>query len=110
MLSADQLVEHVWGHAGGVSRDQVKLYVSYLRKKLGQEEDGFEPIQTVRGFGYRYVPPSADERGRVTLTRVPLRSRCSREIVPPWPSTIARAMTRPSPVPGMASRLALEAR
>ena len=58
VLSADQLVEHVWGHAGGVSRDQVKLYVSYLRKKLGQEADGYEPIQTVRGFGYRYVPPS----------------------------------------------------
>jgi DNA-binding response OmpR family regulator len=59
VLSTDQLVEHVWGHAGGVSRDQVKLYVSYLRKKLGQQENGFEPIQTVRGFGYRYVPPSA---------------------------------------------------
>jgi DNA-binding response OmpR family regulator len=58
VLSADQLVENVWGHAEGVSRDQVKLYVSYLRKKLGQKADGFEPIQTVRGFGYRYVPPS----------------------------------------------------
>jgi DNA-binding response OmpR family regulator len=59
VLSADQLVEHVWGHAAGVSTDQVKLYVSYLRKKLGQEAEGFEPIETLRGFGYRYVPPSA---------------------------------------------------
>ena len=58
VLSPDQLVEHVWGHAAGVSRDQVKLYVSYLRRKLGQVADGFEPIETVRGFGYRYVPPS----------------------------------------------------
>jgi DNA-binding response OmpR family regulator len=57
VLSADQLVEHGWGHTAGVSRDQVKLYVSYLRKKLGQA-DGFQPIETVRGFGYRYVPPS----------------------------------------------------
>jgi DNA-binding response OmpR family regulator len=56
VLSADQLVEHVWGHAGGVSRDQVKLYVSYVRKKLGRAT-GFAPIETVRGFGYRYVPP-----------------------------------------------------
>jgi DNA-binding response OmpR family regulator len=55
VLSSDQLVEHVWGHPAAVSRDQVKLYVSYLRKKLGQAE-GFEPIETVRGFGYRYVP------------------------------------------------------
>jgi DNA-binding response OmpR family regulator len=59
VLSADQLVEQVWGHAAGVARDQVKLYVSHLRKKLGQVADGFEPIETVRGFGYRYVPPSS---------------------------------------------------
>jgi DNA-binding response OmpR family regulator len=57
VLSAEQLVEQAWGHAAGVSHDQVKLYVSYLRKKLGQAADGFEPIETVRGFGYRYVPP-----------------------------------------------------
>jgi DNA-binding response OmpR family regulator len=59
VLSADQLVEHVWGHSAGVSLDQVKLYVSYLRKKLGQTTDGWQPIETVRGFGYRYVPPAA---------------------------------------------------
>jgi DNA-binding response OmpR family regulator len=57
VLSADQLIEHGWGHTTGVSRDQVKLYVSYLRKKLGQA-DGFQPIETVRGFGYKYVSPS----------------------------------------------------
>ena len=60
VLSADQLIEHGWGHEAGVSRDQVKLYVSYLRKKLGQEADGFHPIETVRGFGYRYVAPEAE--------------------------------------------------
>ena len=57
VLSADQLMEQGWGHAAGVSRDQVKLYVSYLRKKLGDGPDGSQPIQTVRGFGYRYSPP-----------------------------------------------------
>jgi DNA-binding response OmpR family regulator len=57
VLSADQLVDRVWGHSSGVSRDQVKVYVSYLRKKLGQRANGFEPIETVRGFGYRYLPP-----------------------------------------------------
>jgi DNA-binding response OmpR family regulator len=58
VLSADQLIEQCWGHEAGVSRDQVKLYVSYLRKKLRQVADDFEPIETVRGFGYRYVPPA----------------------------------------------------
>jgi DNA-binding response OmpR family regulator len=59
VLSAEQLIERCWGHEAGVSRDQVKLYVSYLRRKLGQEAAGFEPIETVRGFGYRYVPRPA---------------------------------------------------
>ena len=58
VLSAEQLIEQCWGHEAGVSRDQVKLYVSYVRKKLGQNNDGWQPIETVRGFGYRYVPPS----------------------------------------------------
>jgi DNA-binding response OmpR family regulator len=59
VLSADQLIEHCWGHDAGVSPDQVKLYVSYVRKKLGQDAGGWQPIETVRGFGYRYVPPSS---------------------------------------------------
>lgn len=58
VLSAEQLIEHCWGHEAGVSRDQVKLYVSYLRRKLGERADGWQSIETVRGFGYRYVPPS----------------------------------------------------
>jgi DNA-binding response OmpR family regulator len=59
VLSAQQLIEQCWGHGAGVSRDQVKLYVSYVRKKLGQGSDDWEPIETVRGFGYRYVPRSS---------------------------------------------------
>jgi DNA-binding response OmpR family regulator len=41
------------------SRDQVKLYVGYLRRKLeGAGADG-TVIETVRGFGYRYKPSAA---------------------------------------------------
>jgi DNA-binding response OmpR family regulator len=35
----------------------VKLYVGYLRRKLDPDEPGSTPIETVRGFGYRYRPP-----------------------------------------------------
>jgi DNA-binding response OmpR family regulator len=55
VLSQDQLLEMVWGDVAGRSRDQVKLYVGYLRRKL-QEAAGANPIETVRGFGYRYGP------------------------------------------------------
>jgi DNA-binding response OmpR family regulator len=57
VLSHDQLLELVWGDAYGVSRDQVKLYVGYLRKKLSPGDASQVPIETVRGFGYRYRPP-----------------------------------------------------
>jgi DNA-binding response OmpR family regulator len=56
VLSRDQLLELVWGDAYGVSGDQVKLYVGYLRKKLDPEDTQHVPIETVRGFGYRYKP------------------------------------------------------
>jgi DNA-binding response OmpR family regulator len=56
VLSRDQLLELVWGDAYGVSGDQVKLYVGYLRRKLAPDEPAAVPIETVRGFGYRYRP------------------------------------------------------
>jgi DNA-binding response OmpR family regulator len=64
VLSSDQLLEQAWGDAVGRSPDQVKLYVSYLRRKLSQGSSRPTPIETVRGFGYRYRPPalSAGER------------------------------------------------
>jgi DNA-binding response OmpR family regulator len=55
VLSADQLLELAWGD-GNLPRERVKLYVRYLREKfrvLGVEP----PIETLRGFGYRYSPP-----------------------------------------------------
>jgi DNA-binding response OmpR family regulator len=57
VLSRDQLLELVWGDAFGVSGDQVKLYVGYLRRKLDPDAPETVPIETVRGFGYRYRPP-----------------------------------------------------
>jgi DNA-binding response OmpR family regulator len=58
VLSRDQLLELVWGDAYGVGGDQVKLYVGYLRRKLEPGEPDSVPIETVRGFGYRYQVPS----------------------------------------------------
>jgi DNA-binding response OmpR family regulator len=58
VLSREQLLELVWGDSFGVSGDQVKLYVGYLRRKLDADAPETVPIETVRGFGYRYRPPS----------------------------------------------------
>jgi two-component system copper resistance phosphate regulon response regulator CusR len=56
VLSADQLLSHVWGHDAGVASNIVAVYMSSLRRKLGAER-----FETVRGHGYRMPPePPSD--------------------------------------------------
>jgi DNA-binding response OmpR family regulator len=55
VLSHDQLRELVWGDPDSHSRDQLKLYVGYLRRKLDGAVAGGAPIETLRGYGYRYL-------------------------------------------------------
>jgi DNA-binding response OmpR family regulator len=55
-LTHAQLLTMVW-REGHRDRSEVKLYVSYLRRKL--RGVGVEPIETVRGIGYRYQPRPA---------------------------------------------------
>jgi DNA-binding response OmpR family regulator len=59
VLSHEQLLELVWGDALSGSRARTKLYVGYLRQKLAVADAGDSPIETVRGFGYRYRPKTA---------------------------------------------------
>ena len=55
VLSHEQLLLLVWGDADA-SKEQVKLYVGYLRKKLSPDAPDDAPIETRRGFGYAYRP------------------------------------------------------
>jgi DNA-binding response OmpR family regulator len=50
-LSPRQLMETVWNDYTGMTTDRVKVYVGYLRRKLGGAAD---QLETVRGFGYRF--------------------------------------------------------
>ena len=57
VLSSRQLLDLAWGDENG-DPQRVKLYVGYLRKKLASAAS-IDPIETVRGFGYRYRPHRA---------------------------------------------------
>jgi DNA-binding response OmpR family regulator len=48
VLSREQLLSHVWGYHFDPSTNVVNVYVSVLRRKLGEGV-----IETVRGVGYR---------------------------------------------------------
>ena len=58
VLSNEQLLVLVWGDSDA-SREQVKLYVGYLRRKLSPDAPEEAPIETRRGFGYAYRPGRA---------------------------------------------------
>jgi DNA-binding response OmpR family regulator len=53
VLSHDELLEAAWGDLFR-GESQVKLYVTYLRRRFAPAE--VDPIETVRGVGYRYRP------------------------------------------------------
>jgi len=54
VLSSDQLIELAWDDPSGLAPSRVKYAVLRLRRKLGWDEGDDTPIETVRGFGYRY--------------------------------------------------------
>jgi DNA-binding response OmpR family regulator len=54
ILSREDLLREVWHDETGGPSDHVKIYVGYLRKKLGKVAEE-EMIETVRGFGYRWM-------------------------------------------------------
>ena len=58
VLGQDQLLDQVWGREYVGSRDVVRLYVGYLRRKIERDHEAPTLVETVRGFGYRYRRPA----------------------------------------------------
>jgi DNA-binding response OmpR family regulator len=54
LLSPTQLLSHAWDDPTGIAPERVKFAVLRLRRKLGWSDPGSSPIESVRGFGYRY--------------------------------------------------------
>lgn len=64
VLSLDQILETVWG-AEYESPENIKGYVSQLRRKIEADPENPTLILNVRGVGYRYEKP-APETARLT--------------------------------------------
>jgi len=62
ILSRTQILNHVWEYSFDPGSNVVDVYVGYLRRKLNV---GSLPalVQTVRGAGYRLVPPDPEPAG-----------------------------------------------
>jgi two-component system OmpR family response regulator len=55
VVSKQQILDHVWDYEYVGDPSAVETYISYLRRKLGDRDDGL--IHTVRGFGYSLRAP-----------------------------------------------------
>ena len=58
VLTRQQILDYVWSYENEVQPTMVEVYVSYLRHKLDRPGKP-DPIQTVRGVGYRLEPEHA---------------------------------------------------
>jgi DNA-binding response OmpR family regulator len=54
VLSSEQILQLAWNDPTATGPDRVKFTVLRLRRKLGWSAPGDGPIETVRGFGYRF--------------------------------------------------------
>jgi two-component system OmpR family response regulator len=57
-LSRQQILDYVWADDQDVQPNVVDVYISYLRAKLNAPGEP-DPIQTLRGVGYRFATRSA---------------------------------------------------
>ncbi len=58
VFSAQEIIERAWGTEKFVSSEDVKKYIYLLRQKLESDPQNPTVIVTVRGFGYKFVPPA----------------------------------------------------
>lgn len=58
VFSAQEIIERAWGTEKFVSSEDVKKYIYLLRQKLEGDPQNPTVIVTVRGFGYKFVPPA----------------------------------------------------
>jgi DNA-binding response OmpR family regulator len=57
VVTRDQIYDAVWGGPGGDSSNTLTVHINRLRKRLGDDQGDPQIIVTVRGLGYRFVPP-----------------------------------------------------
>ena len=63
-LSRRQLLMQVWGPSWFGDDHVIDVHISNLRRKLGDPARSPRFVRTVRGYGFRMVPPAVERRKR----------------------------------------------
>jgi phosphate regulon transcriptional regulator PhoB len=61
VFSRDQLLDRIWGADRNVTSRSIDVYIRRLREKLEDQSKRVSMIHTVRGVGYRFAVPDAEE-------------------------------------------------
>jgi DNA-binding response OmpR family regulator len=57
VVTRDQIYESVWGEPARDTSNTLTVHIGRLRSKLGDDQKNPHIILTLRGLGYRFVPP-----------------------------------------------------
>ncbi len=57
VITNEELLEQAWNDPGGTP-ERIKYTILRLRRKLGWAEPETSPLESVRGFGYKYRTPA----------------------------------------------------
>ncbi|TQM09909.1 winged helix-turn-helix transcriptional regulator [Pseudonocardia kunmingensis] len=63
VVSRGEIVRAIWGVEGVRGSNTLSVHVMRLRKRLGDEDDGPQWIQVIRGVGYQFTVPSPSQGG-----------------------------------------------
>jgi DNA-binding response OmpR family regulator len=55
VISQEELIEHVWNEKVNIFTNAIRVHIHSLRKKLGDDADNPQYIETVVGQGYRLL-------------------------------------------------------
>jgi two-component system alkaline phosphatase synthesis response regulator PhoP len=53
VITRDELAEKALGYGSSSAGRTLDSHIKNLRKKIDRKDDGYSPIQTVHGIGYR---------------------------------------------------------
>jgi len=62
IVTRDEIYETVWGEPAKDASNTLTVHIGRLRGKLGDDQKNPHIIQTMRGVGYRFVPPAEPQR------------------------------------------------
>ena len=58
ILSREELLKRVWGYKAGIATRTVDTHVLTVRKKLGDDAQNPQFIETLHGVGYQFIATS----------------------------------------------------